>query len=455
MKAVVLTKEALEAQGVLYKLTNEDKEELGLAKNRTWFSTDSILYHTSLAGVEVELTKFIKEDSVFETTNGAYVHLDWLKDSKILDKETLMINSKYYNYNLEPVEVSTCSKCGTKTKELHKGMCKSCFCETHNKKNSYSYKPNPRFIGEQLTGDKGNPVWYGIELEMSVADRLSLAYFKANHSPDESVLYFKSDSSIYCGSDIEDTVEVVTHPHSFKELMSASWVDNLPSIKFSKDKEQYTKNGCHVHISNTAFKDNAHYAKWYFFFYSLANGFLQGLAGRTCTQYCKNIKYGRLSSKELKREENDRAVIINENNEKTREVRVFATTNDPITLRRYIQLIEGTLKYSKYAKETLNWDDFYGYITKYSDKYNYLVEYINGASFTKPKTLKVNLSKFKVASFYDIPTDCLGNIIQCYCNGSKYEVHSLRIDFANDLVFLNGRGTGFHFSEITEVTYEN
>ena len=442
--------------GTIEALTDEDYVENSLIRTDTEiYATDSVIYNEGLDNAEVKLKSVIFEDSVFELTNGMYIHSSWIKGTVELkeDKQLFIINGVYYNDKFEIQDIKSCATCGSEEPLVEdSGLCPNCFNEKHSKINSYNYKPTPIFIGEQLKTNVDAPVWYGIELEHACKDRLKAAKFQYKYSKGEKVFYYKHDGSIYSS---EFPIEMVTHPHSFSALMQAEWLNKLKDLDTINNEEVSRQNGCHIHVSNTAFIDDKHYAKWYFFVYSLANGILQKIANRECTSFCKNIKVGSLLSKSKNpTEENERQVIINERNNATKEVRMFSTTSDPKVLKSYIQFLESTIKYAKYANTKLSYDNWVAYVTKYSTKYEELLAVLSGITLPKPKELIVPTKEVEVENIYDIPTKYLSNIIKITDkNDNNYKISLCSVDFANERIWLNGRSSEFMFSNLKRITY--
>ena len=444
----LISKELLIRNGVLQKVDENTEDTIG----GTNYFTDVVGYRIP-AGVEnVKLISFVQDDEVingtiWQTVDGRYIHKDWIEDFSVVDKY-ISHNGNTYTLLLNKSKVKRCMSCGCTITNEH-GYCDSCFKDKFSYVNNYSHKPSPIFYGEQLDSDKENPVWYGIELEHSSRSRKNVAEFAYRYNKDER-FYFKSDSSIRYS---DFPIEMVTHPHSFKELMSCEWVNNLHELDVVDDAEAHEKNGCHVHISSTAFCDDAHYSKWYFFIYSLANGILQRIANRELTQYCRAVKYDNIITKTLEPKSYDRSVIINERNSHTKEVRVFSTTVEPKVLKSYIQFLESTIKYSKYAKKSLCYDDYIAYIFKYNTKYQELIDVMNGIDATKkPRAIVIPTEEGEADSIFDVPSQYLHLITWvCMSDGNDHKVQSLTVDFISENIRLNG--STFSFDNIRGIKY--
>lgn len=438
-------------------ITKVDASEVEDTVGGTTYYTDCVGYRLNAGRVSVTLSSLVKDDdlslgSLWLTTDGLYIHKDWIKAFKIIDTKYILYKDESYTINLSKSKIKRCTECGTVMSNSH-GYCNSCYRKIFAKVNSYSWKPTPIFHGEQLANDEDNPVWYGIELEHSATSLSTVADFSYRYNDNErgSRFYYKSDSSI---RNSEYPVEMVTHPHSFKELMSCDWLNNLDKLDVIDDEQAHVMNGCHIHVSSTAFTDDNHYAKWYFFVYSLANGILQRIANRELTSYCRPQKFDNIITKTLEPKSSyDRSVIINERNNMTKEVRVFSTTNEPKVLKSYIQFMESTIKYSKYAKAVLNYDDYIAYIFKYNTKYQELIDVVNGLDNTvKPKPIVVPQSINTVYDMFDIPSSSLHLISTIkLSNDIDYKVNSLIIDFISENIRLNGNQ--YEFNNIKEITY--
>lgn len=453
IKVQLLDVESLLSSNRVMEMAEEMLRENGYPNDATEFFSNGCVYPKG-SNKSVTIVKVIKDEQVALLSNGYYVDISWLSPSVIIYDDYIRVGNRNYDYNLQPITVIKCTTCGEKISIFSPDGCNciKCFTMNNSKLNNYSYKPAPKFIGGQLSTDKDNPVWYGIELELSLKDAECMAKLKYNYSKDNEKFYLKYDASIYNAS---YTAELVSHPHSYKEIMTAKWIDDISTLNLIDSNKQYETNGVHVHISNTAFIDDTHYAKWYFFIYSMTSGVLQKIGGRELTDYCKPTRYGSIVTKKLEaKQEYERAVVINERNNHTREVRVFATTNEPKVLRRYIQFLESTIKYSKYAKAELSYDGWVAYISKYATKYKYLMECILGLeNVTKPQDVKVPNKLVIVESFYQIPSSYLGNITRIHVSGEWRIVSSILIDFASSSFRLNGRDSNISFDRVQEIEY--
>lgn len=457
MKVKIKSLAMLLRSGDVYKLDQEVLEYSGFNENDEVYITDEIKFpSSSIAGKTVDIVELIdKSEGVYRTSKGIYVHVSWF-DGKIVDN-ILQIKDKSYNVStFEVIEAKLCNYCGRqKILHLDTGYCKECFYEKYIECNNYSYKPTPVFKGKQQSSDKDNPVWYGIELEYSISNADKLGLFNYNHNKVDTKFYLKSDRSIARPDGCTTTAEMVTHPHSFTELMGCKWLNDLESIPSIDNEETRSRNGCHVHISRTAFINHKHYAKWYFFLYSLTDNVLNKIGRRECTDYCKNLKNGNILTKENKDNYELRDVVINERNTDTVEVRVFSSTNKPKELKQYIQLLESTIKYAKYAQKSLTYDSWFVYINKYSSKYAELLEelqQIPSEIRAKVKKTLVPTKEVIVNSIEEVPYKYIPHITKVVIDNETFEISTLEFDFSNDCVKINSRKP-ISMSEIEKVYY--
>lgn len=457
MKVKIKSLAMLLRSGVVYKLDKEVLESSGFNENDEVYITDAIKFPSnSIADKTVDIVELIDEsEGIYRTSKGIYVHVSWF-DGKIKDS-ILQIKEKHYNSStLEELAAHLCKSCNSqKILHLDTGYCKECFTEKFIKCNNYSYKPIPVFKGKQQSSDKDNPVWYGIELEYSINNADNLGLFNYNHNKIDTKFYLKSDSSIAKPSGCVTTAEIVTHPHSFTELMGCKWLNDLESIPSIDNEDTRSSNGCHVHISRTAFINHKHYAKWYFFLYSLTDNVLNKIGRRECNEYCKNLMSGSILTKENKYNAERREVVINERNTDTVEVRVFSSTNKPKELKQYIQLLESTIKYAKYAQKILTYDGWFAYISKYSSKYAELLEelqQIPSEMKAKVKKTFIPTKEVIVNSIEEVPYKYIPYITKVFVNNEMVEISYLEFNFSSNFVRVNRRDP-ISMSKIEKVYY--
>ncbi|MCK4500292.1 hypothetical protein KAU11_07330 [Candidatus Babeliales bacterium] len=319
--------------------------------------------------------KWIKSISDGDTVGKFNVAVELMGSKYIKIRDGLLIDIN--NKSLKPLSsLPICTCCGgVATNEVNgEKICDNCLIETYGKKNRYSYKPTPNFIGTQLKGDADTPTHYGIELEYGLNGQIDMAKLVFSHREE---VYIKDDGSIQ-GGDFH--AELVSHPHTFKALMDDCFIDKLPTLSAVENREA---NGCHIHISRTAFTDDKHYAKWYFLIHEMKT-INEFVGGRELTRYCSFTPTGHIIDKgNGASTAADKSVMINERNEHTIEARFFSSTNSPDEVRSFIQYLESLIKYTKYSDDTVTVEGWRAYTKKYHKKFKNLNDKLDnyGGSF--------------------------------------------------------------------------
>jgi len=342
------------------------------------------------------------------------VHLDWIgkvegipidMQHKFSDVE-VQVNYKYMINTTtgELVNIDELHKCNTcggiTTLKLDEDtiMCKTCQ-EELTTNNGYSYRPKYNFLGTQIPADKDTPVWYGLEVEVST-DRGELAKFMYKH---KKSVFLKSDSSI-CGRGYQ--TEIVSHPHSFSELMKkGSWLEGMSNVPAEERKE----NGCHIHISRSAFKDDKHYSLFYFLMHKMED-VSTIVGGRALTDYCQLLPSGKIHSKKNgSTSGRGRSLYLNEQNSDTIEARFFKGTNKTANLKAYVQYLESIIKYTGYHSKAVSTNGWFAYMTKKPKKYEELITVLAGVSverssvtFREPIRTTVTLRALNILRLKDV-----------------------------------------------------
>lgn len=346
-----------------------------------------------------------------------------------LTSTLIKLSTPYYFLNIDTIELifndNCCSSCGAPLEESTEfGICSACEEEITNVKN-YSYKPEPIFFGTSTVNK-----FYGIELEYGFRSRKDALKVVAPHS---SALYLKSDSSIR-GGDFQ--AELVSHPHTFEQLMAPSSFIHTVANAAVQDHEA---NGCHVHISRSSFTDQKHYALFYFLVYA-SKEFLEFVGGRALNSYCQYLPTGKIFTKENIPTSADRAVVINERNTSTVEIRIFKSTNKTADLKRYIQFIDSAIEYTRQAKKQVSLTNYFKYIKANVDRYDMLSTSIANykGSVAYPIMYRAPIIKDIKASSLTL-TD-LSNITTVRTSNE-----AVRVDFtSSNLVLRNGSRLEFN-----------
>ena len=305
-----------------------------------------------------------------------------------------------------------CIECGSSlSTPTPDSLCNSCVDKLTRLEN-YSFKPTPVF---QSIPDETTEEFYGIELEYGFRKKRQAAAFVQKH---RSTLYLKSDSSIGGG---EFRAEVVTHPHSFKKLMSSdSFLADIDALKV----EHSNSNGCHVHISRAAFKTRKHYTLFYFLLHS-SQQLLEYIGGRPLNSYCEFRPVGEVHTKENARDTSQtRGRVVNETNQTTVEVRIFNSTNKASEVKRYVQFLDSLIQYSKTDKNTVSLKKYFDFVKVNKTTYPELQEHLaafsaidaKGFRFRDPIITEYLIEKINLSSL------CLVSEI-ILKNGNKYLVH--------------------------------
>ena len=364
---------------------------------------------------------YIVEDLLLMSPSGTpfLIHPKWIlkvEGEKITtsdidkSKRYISITESFYLDTTEDKlvsksDVSICT-CGAPL-DSDLPICSSCLIEKHAHVKNYSWVPSEwSFFGEQKgKHSKANPTWYGLELEYSLNSREPIAKLCYQHRENEE-LYLKSDSSI---EDAAFRAEMVSQPASFSYLTGPdSWVHKLDTL----DANASNKNGCHIHISRSAFKDNKHYAK--FKYLILENKPLaEKVGGRAQTGFCEFIAQEakiHLALKEKVGGAKRRAV--NECHKDTIELRFMVSSNKSTQVLRYIEFIDSLIKYTAYHTNSASYQKYFQYIKKYQATYPTIYKFISKhqdlldveVTYSKPKMYTCNLEDLAPKYFQNVYT---------------------------------------------------
>lgn len=416
-------------------LEEYELEEGGTVKGIKGISVPSVYKEQYIvASIEEEYDLVI-----LKCTDGTYLTNDFIKSIAIeggrynntttanittIGTKYIKVGKYYITKDLEEVyseeELPVCSECGELLDVEGSPICSKCL-EKHTKLNSYSYKPEYKFIGTQRKADKDNNIWYGLEVENSYnKQQLGLFVYKNKES-----VYLKSDSSI---RGTKYNAEVVTMPHSFDELMKEDGLlDSINKIDTEEDREE---NGCHIHISRTAWKNTRHYQLWYYLFHKNKE-LVEHIAGRKETAYCKHkLSDTKIHKKKFNKNDRERSLAINEANDATIEVRVFQGTTDSIKLKTYVQFLDSLLKYTKYYTKKVSLEKWYEYVVKYKSKYSELLYVLEQYSSPIEGSIEYKEPKIReVSSIRELTTEDISNICLAVYKGKEYSIRSIHSVF--------------------------
>lgn len=266
----------------------------------------------------------------------------------------------------------SCSDCGYE--DYHFNLeDHSCERDVEDNSNihSYSYKPRPKFHGDAK-------YYFGVELEVECRDS---KYFDdtVNHVADLTNhgyrAYLKSDGSLSYG------FEIVTHPHSLKEMQEKfPWADILSYLKSNRFRSWNTSTcGLHVHVSRSAFSGGSitlresHQIRFMKLIYDNERQVTR-LAGRSSSYATFNDKGKIIPKVKMGDQSNGRYSAINTENDETLELRVFRGS---LRYERVLSAVEFTHAAVEYTRDLkmvaknkpLSWARFVSYVSEHSDTY--------------------------------------------------------------------------------------
>lgn len=338
---------------------------------------------------QAAICQLTDEDGTFLYTeinvDGKNVPIDLLWVSKILgqtinqidpftDKSLIKLNNEQFldipNKTVKHInDMEICTECGSPLDIEGLKVCSSCLDTKFFNVKNYSWTPEKfRFIGEQKgKHERENNIWMGVELEYGLTSKREMSELVYKK---DGALYLKKDSSIEGGN---YRVEMVTHPHSFDALMAkSSWINGIATLKA---EERPNSNGCHVHISRTAFKSDKHFAKTKYLLLSNKE-MIEAIGGRSINSFSTFKDFGNMRTASKDARSGEKYCFMNQGLEKTLEFRFMASTTNPTQMKRYIQFIHAMVLYTAYHTKTASYAGFADYVKKYKEKYEILHEFL-------------------------------------------------------------------------------
>lgn len=208
---------------------------------------------------------------------------------------------------------------------------------------NYSYTPSLRFNGDKAP-------YYGMEIEVTTDNISGAIDVIESHAP--RLIYCKEDSSV-------QGLEMVTHPMSYPWAMQNFPWDMLQELRTSTGATVIGEdNGIHVHVGRDGFDSSAHLYRWLKVWYRNPRD-IQRIARRRAshwgafnpshrTAHKEHVKAGKPAYNYYNDATmRERYAAINTTNEDTLEVRVFASTLRPHRARAALQLVAGTVEYTR------------------------------------------------------------------------------------------------------------
>jgi|SRR5579859_458578 len=206
----------------------------------------------------------------------------------------------------------------------------------------YDYTPSLRFRGDKAP-------YYGMELEVTtdnVSSMLDVVESRAG-----SLIYAKEDSSV-------QGAELVTHPMSYQWAMESFPWSMLSEIRETGATVIAEENGIHIHVGRDGFDSPSHLYRWMKFWYRNPRD-IQRIARRRADHWgAFNPDHRKAQIEHVKRDKpgynypadqttQERYAAINTTNDATLEVRVFASTLRPQRAQAALQLVAGTVEYTR------------------------------------------------------------------------------------------------------------
>lgn len=260
------------------------------------------------------------------------------------------------------------------------GRCDCWECEQQSQDDrlhNYSYTPTLKFRGDKAP-------WFGMEIEVTADNVSRVIDVVVSHAP--TLIYCKEDGSV-------QGAELVTHPMSYPWAM-----DNFPWEMLAELRTEAgasviaDDNGIHIHASRDGFDNSAHMYRWMKFWYRNPRD-IQRIARRRAsywgrfnpdhrTAHKDHVKYGKPSYSPYNDATlNERYAAINTTNRETLEVRVFASTLRPQRARAALQLVAGSLEYTRHLtseaitkRRGWEWQAFMAWAGKAGDYRDLMVE---------------------------------------------------------------------------------
>jgi hypothetical protein len=198
----------------------------------------------------------------------------------------------------------------------------------------YCYKPCPVFHGQ-------GPLFLGLELEVATPPDNRSDCARTATSWLGSLGYLKSDSSIDHG------FEIVTHPMSYRWAIERFPWPMLPAL--TEDGAEVTRQtGLHVHLSRAGFDGPCHAYRWMKFVYR-NQAAVTTLARRSSSQWAQFSDEPRRAVKEHAKGALGyyRYWAINASNADTFELRVFASSLQPVEVQAALGFAAASVEYTR------------------------------------------------------------------------------------------------------------
>ena len=245
-------------------------------------------------------------------------------------------------YNKDTVEITHCKECGTKcvVQDTRDGLCVNCLEDNYHVQN-YSMRVENALGFDKHTLKRTSDPYLGIEMEFQVDNRKQGRLYVGDNLAGHAMM--KEDGSITKGFEIVSRpASYLSHLHNYD-----SFLTNLPEYI-----HPHKSCGMHVHISRTAFSVMG--AGKFVEFMNRADNksFIKLIAGRGTTNYQNGDPDYTIKKpfRMTKRGEYcNRYNFVNLNNDKTIELRIFATPANKKEFHIRMQFVKAMVDYCKPA----------------------------------------------------------------------------------------------------------
>ena len=312
----------------------------------------------------------------WDSLNEDYTFMDCDGCSTLISED--ISNSSHYSEYRDSTLCYDCYnnsiECGDCGYEFYENDGHECEEDTSSYIHSYGYKPRPVFYGKA-------DYHLGLELEVEArnGDLFSGAEYVYSKIGDRA--YLKYDGSLSNG------FEIVTHPHSLHEMQNKFPWEILPWLQDEGFRSWNTSScGIHVHVSRSAFKDDAHQIKFTKLIYDNQRQ-VERVAGRK-SSYAKFNDKGKIVRKvKTGYSLDDRYSAVNNENENTLEVRVFRGSLRKERVLSAIEFTHAAVEYTRTIKmvakdKPLSWARFIAFVVLNHQTYPNLLTII-GELFDK------------------------------------------------------------------------
>lgn len=331
-------------------------------------------------------------DSWYEVDNESWCESCWEDDAFTCNNCSMSYNANTTDSSYVYNEGTWCHYCVDDSASycddcdeyyVTESGCQSDNCAPSNGVRNYTYKPNPKFHGNEP-----HDLFMGFELEMSFGDdsedrdNMSMGAEMSSGLQKDNILYLKHDSSIEGYG-----FELVTHPHTLEayEQQTKLW-DYIELLRSKYDARSWDTTSCglHVHVSRAAFKSGAHTHRFLTLIYKNPREMMK-LAGRKNNRYAqfgdvyKPDEWGvprfDLTQKIHTPYHTERYAAVNTINDATLELRFFKGTMAKSGIMSALELTHAATEYTRDLSVSdvrmgaLTWEWFVSWVEARNGRY--------------------------------------------------------------------------------------